>query len=499
MRISSGGQRSVVAARMLLPLLLAVCLETASTRRASAQLATEQPSSIIASATPVAPRFADLETSSRALSTTATTAASVKGPLVASILPNFYDPDDGTSFGELLRRALAANLELAAARLEIDKARARLAQARLRPNPSLEVETTSGRVVGNAGDYGFGVGATLPIEIYGRRDARVNLAEIAIEASESDVRNRERILTASILSCYADALAGLREIELVEQVLELETQTARFVQIRVNEGDAPPLELNLLQAEIERLRSRRQLAEGRLASALIGLKSLAGIDFAEPLRLREKIATADLGALPPTREDAVATAFRSRPDVAFARIEERASAAGLALVRAQARPDLAAYARYSQSRSVIGAPSGAFPQSDRSLTVGVTIGLPLFNKNQGAKTEAELTVRQAQARREFAERVVRSEVLGAYERYESANRAIRTLETAALPLVAQNVETFRRVYELGEIKITDLINEQRRLLDANRDLTEAMTERYRARADIYTALGATGSSANEPK
>jgi outer membrane protein TolC len=60
-----------------------------------------------------------------------------------------------------------------------------------------------------------------------------------------------------------------------------------------------------------------------------------------------------------------------------------------------------------------------------------------------------------------------------------------------LPRSRQNIETIRRVYELGELKITDLIAEQRRLLDANRDLTETLTERYRAQADLFIALGIT--------
>ena len=93
---------------------------------------------------------------------------------------------------------------------------------------------------------------------------------------------------------------------------------------------------------------------------------------------------------------------------------------------------------------------------------------------------------------EFAERVVRSEVLSAYQRWEAANRAVSTLQSSAIPLSRQNVETFRRVYELGEIKITDLITEQRRLLDATRDLTEALTLRYRAQADLKIAVGASG-------
>jgi outer membrane protein, heavy metal efflux system len=421
-----------------------------------------------------------------------TTVSAPSKPILVSVLPNYYNAQDGLSLNELINRALEANQDLAAVRLEIEKAKARLNQARLRPNPTLEFEQSSGRLVGSGGDGEFSIGASLPIEIYGRRTARINLAQIAIEASEAEVRNRERILVANVLTNYAEALAALRELEATENLLELDLQTTRFVQIRVNEGDVPPLELNLLQAEVERLRSRRELAEGRLQSSLTQLKLLAGINFDEPLRLSEQIGAAILPVLPATADAAVDIGLRTRPDVLLANIEEQVATAGLRLVRAESKPDLTAYTRYSQGRSVIDTPIGNFPQRDRSLTFGVAIGIPIFNKNQGAKAEAEINVRQAQARREFAERVVRGEILAAYQRIEAAGRAVSTLETAALPRITKNVETFRKIYEIGEVKITDLINEQRRLLDANRDLTEALTTRYRANADLLIALGGGG-------
>jgi outer membrane protein, heavy metal efflux system len=413
-------------------------------------------------------------------------------PILASVLPKYYNQQDGVSIGELIERALTNNQDLAAVRLEIERARARLAQARLRPNPTLEFEQSSGRLVGSGGDGEFTVGASLPIEIYGRRSARINAAQIAIEASLAEVRNRERQLAANILTNYAEALAALRELDATERLLELDLQTTRFIQIRVNEGETAPLELNLLQAEVERLRARRQLVEGRLDSALTQLKLLAGISFDEPLRLREQLTSAILPALPTTRETAVDIALRTRPDVLLAQIEEQVATAGLRLVRAQSRPDLTAYTRYTQGRSVVDTSIGNFPQRDRSLTFGVAIGIPVFNKNQGARAEAEIAVRQAQARREFAERVVRGEILAAYQRFEAAQRAVATLENAAIPRSTQNVETFRKVYELGNISITDLITEQRRLLDATRDLTEALTQRYRAQVDLNVALGASG-------
>lgn len=421
-----------------------------------------------------------------------TTNTSAVKPILVSVLPNYYNRQNGVSINELIERALQTNQELAATRLDIERARAGLNQARLRPNPTLEFEQTSGAILGSPGSGEFTVGASLPIEIYGRREARINIAQIEIEASLADVRNRERLLVSNILTVYAEALGALRELDATENTLELDLQTAKFVQIRVNEGDVAPLELNLLQAEVERLRSRRQLAEGRLEAAIINLKTLAGIPFEDALRLREQLNTTMLPALPPTRELSIEAALKTRPDILLTQIEERVAAAGLRLVRAASRPDLTAYTRYTQGRLGFDNAEGRYQSRNRALTFGVAIGLPLFDKKQGAKAEAEIVVRQAQARREYAERGVRGEILAAYQRFEAASRAVSTLENAAIPRSVQNVETFRKVYELGEIKITDLIAEQRRLLDANRDLTEALTQKYRAQVDLNVALGAGG-------
>lgn len=412
-------------------------------------------------------------------------------PLVVSVLPNYYNQTDGIPLAEIVRRAFETNGDIKIARLEVERAKARLQQARLRANPTLEVEQSSGRLVGSGGEGELSVGASLPLDVYNQRQRRIDVAQAEITLREAEVAARQRELAGQIFANYAEALAALREVQVLEDLLELDTQTTRFVQIRVNEGETAPLELNLLQTEVERLRARRQLAEGKLQAALSKLKFYAGVPFEESLKLREDITTARFMNVPTTIETGITVALANRPEIRVAELEEQLASAGLRLVRAQSKPDITAYTRYTQGRSVVELPTGAFPQRDRGLTFGMAIGIPIFNKNQGAKAEAEIAIRQAQERRAFAEQVIRSEIVAAFQRIEAANRALSTLETGVLPRSRVNVETIQKVYEIGELKITDLIAEQRRLLDANRDVTETLTERYRANADLFIALGIT--------
>jgi cobalt-zinc-cadmium efflux system outer membrane protein len=414
-----------------------------------------------------------------------------EGLTVSPIVARYYDPLQGESSADLVRRALLSNCELAAARLEISRARARLRQAGVRPNPTLDVEQTTGRFTGSAGERETSIGVSLPLEMAGQRRRRIDVAQAELEATEAEVAERERQLAGEVLASYAEALAATRELEITEGLNDIDLQTTRFVQARVNEGESAPIELSLLQVEVDRLKSRRALVEGRLQATLFRLKNLAGIPIDEPLRLRETFSTSQSQWQRPASLDAaVEIALRTRPDLRLARLNVEVARAGLSLARSQAAPQLVASTKFIQNRSVFNeTPVGPISDRDKLLTFGVSVGIPVFNRNQGAKAEAALAITQAQRRQEFLETVVRSEVASAYARIDAVQRALVTFDQGVIGRSNDNIRVIRAAYQIGEFKITDLLAEQRRLLDSQRDFTETLTERYRALADLQSAMG----------
>lgn len=404
----------------------------------------------------------------------------------------YFDPIQGVSSNDLVQRALTSNLELAAVRLEISRARARLRQAGLRPNPTLDVEQTSGRFTGSAGERETSIGVSLPLEMAGQRKRRIELAQAQLEATEAEVADRERQLAREVVASYAEALAALRELEITEGLKDIDLQTTRFVQARVNEGETAPIELSLLQVEVDRLRSRRALVEGRLQATLLRLKNLAGIPFNEPLRLREDLSTSQAEWQRPASLDAaVEIALRTRPDLKLAQLNLEVARAGLNLVRSQSGAEVVASAKYIQNRSVFNeTPVGPISDRDKLLNFGVSVGIPVFNRNQGAKAEAALAISQAERRQEFLQTVVRSEVASAYARVEAVQKSLTMFDQGVIARSNDNIRAIRAAYQIGEFKITDLLAEQRRLLDSQREFTEALAERYRAMADLRTAIGA---------
>jgi cobalt-zinc-cadmium efflux system outer membrane protein len=412
--------------------------------------------------------------------------SSVTNPVVAL----YFDPLQGTSSRDLIQRALGSNGELAAARLEVERARARLRQAALRKNPSVDIEHATGAFTGSPGERETSIGLSIPLELGGLRQRRIDLAKASLEATEAEIQNRERQLASEVYAIYAEAMAALRELQITENLNDIDTQTTRFVQARVNEGESAPIELNLLRVEVDRLRSRRALSEGKLKASLLKLKLVAGLFSDEPLRLREELESPQLQSPPASVSAAIELALRSRPDLRLARLNEELAQAGLRLAQAEARPEVIPFTKYTVGRSIIeDTPVGSLIDHDKTISFGVSIALPIFNRNQGDKAEAALAISQAEKRRQFLEQIVRSEVSSAYERYEAARNAVQVYQQGVIARSNENIRAIRAAYEIGEFRISDLLTEQRRLAESQQEFTQALAEKYRALADIHTALG----------
>src|SRR6266542_2304616 len=448
----------------------------------------------VAAQNPAAPHVNAAE--SRKIETAIIPALKTSDPTVKTSDPTesaiaaYVDRAQGLSSIDLVQRALASNAQLAAVRMDIDRGRGRLRQAGLLPNPTVDFEQVTGRLTGSAGERSTTVGFSLPIELGGKRKRRIELAQAELEAAEAEVADRERRLILDVRVAYIQALAALRELEITAEINSLDSQTARFVEARVSEGDAAPLEFNVLRVEVDRLRSRRAMIEGRLQAALLLLKNQAGIPDGQVLRLSEDLDAPVLRNPPDSLEAAPEIALRSRPDLRLARLNEEAAQAGLRLARAQATPDVTAFSRYSVGLSSFDqTPVGAISDKDRLLSFGVIVSLPIFNHNQGAKAEAAAAITQAERQRQFTESLVRAEVASAYARYQAATQTLKTFEEGVINRSNENIRVLRASYQIGAFRITDLINEQRRLMDSQREYTETLAERYRALADLQAALG----------
>jgi cobalt-zinc-cadmium efflux system outer membrane protein len=409
-------------------------------------------------------------------------------------ISNYFDAANGTRVEQLVQTALARNADLLAVRQRITEAQGLLRQSGFRTNPSIDASVGNGRILGSAGEREISFGYNHVFELGGKRERRVEVSEIGVKLAQFEVADRERLLKAELRSGYAEALAAVRSLEIVDQQLQLNQETFRVTGARVQQGEAPPLDQSLIQVEVGRLQSDRILFENQLQRAIFALKPLVGINIDEPLRL-----TGDLRVQPvlASQSEALAKALSERPDLQAARIEEKLRDAETRSTRAEAVPNLIASGRYTHTNSAFDqlglTTSGAttpLRDADNILTGGISIILPFRNRNQGLIQAAIARTDAARLRRQFVEQVIAQEVRSAYSRYEATQRALIVFDQSVLNRSADNVRIIQAAFNAGELRLFDVINEQRRLTDTQRAYTDVLRQYYIAVVELERAVGA---------
>jgi len=332
----------------------------------------------------------------------------------------------------------------------------------------------------------------LPLELGGRRSTRIAVAEKEVEVREREVANRERLLAGEIRMKFGEALSQAMKLSFTDELVEANQQSFNLIAAKVVEGATPPLEQNMALVELNRLKSMRESLASKVEVSLFELRNLLGVAPEQPLRLK-----GDFNHLVdqlPSSSEATEHALRERPDVQAFRANENLALARIDQARAEGRLDASltgGYERMNSSFPVFGVNEHGQLQPVQDvfhfLKFGVSLDLPVRNKNQGAIEAAVAESEAAKSRREFAELTVRREVASAYAQYDRAVRAEEIFRLGARDPAKANLDVVRQTYELGSKTLLDFIGEQRRFIELENDFIDAQLAVYNARVEIERA------------
>lgn len=398
---------------------------------------------------------------------------------------------NGRSVDDLVKAALANNLEVLAMRKEAEAGEALIRQARLRANPSLEVSGT--RQIGGMGDNSVMVQGALPLELGGRRAARINVAEKELEIRRQALAERERQLAADVRAKFGEAIATIYKLKFAEDILAMMEQNVQLVSARVQEGRTPPLEESQEFVELNRIRAVRETSEGAVEVRLFELRNLVGMVPEDALTLKGDLNT--LNRTLPPQVGAEQMALQSRPDLLGAISVEKLAAARVGQARSEGRVDadvMVGYQRMQSGFPLLGVDemSGALLPIEQRMnffTFGVRLNLPVRNRNQGLVAASLLEEQAAKNRREFGELTIRREVAVAYARYNRAFRAMEIYRVGVRDRADANAEVVRQTYELGSKTLLDYIAEHHRYIEIENQFIDAQLEAYLAMVEVLKA------------
>ncbi len=390
---------------------------------------------------------------------------------------------------ELVARAITENPDLHAARAEVDAAMGRVQQAGLRPNPMLDL----GGQKALGPDNNVMIGVTVPLDRGGRKEARVAVAERELQMKRAQVLDRERRLAAEVRLKAGEYFAGTRNLAVTDELLRANRDALRLVQERVRQGATPPLEENLMLVEVNRLEAAREVQASRIEVAALQLKAMAGMAPDVAFSLRGELAPP---RSVPERTEALRRTLEARPDLVASRAEAATSGARIRKEQAEGRWDASVNVGYQ--RQDFGFMLSGLTDSGATRPIqdvfhyfgaGVTITLPVRNRNQGNIAAAEAEARAAERRLEFMELMARQEGGAAFTQYEAAQRSLQIYERGVRDVARRNLDIVRRTYELGRTTLLDVIAEQRRYIEIENGYTEALRQVYDAAVEIERAVG----------
>lgn len=381
-------------------------------------------------------------------------------------------------------RLALAQPGLQAAALEVAASEAAAGQAGSLPNPELGW-LREGR---DAGARTTTVQLSQPIELGGKRRARVALARGEVALARSELAARRREVRADVIAAWHAVLAGQEQQRQAQALNGLARRSVEVAARRVAAGKVSPIDetrarLAAVDAATELARADAELAVARTRlGALVGRPAAALVLAPQHDETLHEAPHEGLPAVPPL--EALLARSGEPGTVGRARSQLAAQEAQAGVERAARIPDLTLTVG-SQRDDQVGR---------RQAVFGVSVPLPLFNRNQGRLTAA--LRRTDKAREELAAaRVAADAALAeARTRYDAAHNEASLLGRDVIPQARSAYDLTLTGFEAGKFAFLDVLDAQRTWYQAQSRHAAATLAAWRAWADIERLAGAAEPS-----
>jgi len=398
-------------------------------------------------------------------------AAAAQSPASGPLQKETWTLDDALDAAE------AVNPEIVVERRNVDLATAAIWEARLYPNPELQLgvedwRTQDGLTWSHAKRL---AGIEFPLVLGGRLGAATSAAEAQRDAAAVHYVWRKREILGGVKLAFVEVLAARKNLELTRETRDLARSFRDATDERFRAQAIPEMEVLKASVNAARADSDVSLAEKRLAIAEKSLLAAIGkADLPMPAitgELAARFQDPDLVAL---REQVTAR----HPLLEEAQRSRQAAERELDLARAERVPDLG-----------LQIAAGKDPEDENIVQAGLTIPLGVFNRNQ-AKIESA-SIRRDQAQRRIA--VTLNELVLSLEEtsrsFAAAQERVSVYEQEILPKAQRALDQTNEGHRLGKFGFLDVLDAQRTLAEAKAAYAEGVAELNRAATNLETLTG----------
>lgn len=380
---------------------------------------------------------------------------------------------DRLSLEQLEASALASHPAITRSRAQVNSRQGQYFQAGLPFNPTFRYQSGE---IGNEGSSGqhsarfsqefitankLGIAQQVQAREIQKQQAQLRIAEL-------------RVLTR-IRTAFAAAAVSQSRTELTQQIVDLAEKSLESVQALLDAKEASNIELLQAKVEVDQAHinfenARTQLeADRRALAAAAGITELPQIALAisEELHLESTPWDGLLGELTTTS-----------PEIAAAGSELERARWALQLACAQVTPNIT-------GQIGVGVDTAT---DDTFAIVGVSVPLPIRNRNQGNIQSARADIAAASAAIEETRLSLDGRLADVVGRYRTARQRYERLQSKIVPNAEQTYQLSRKSFEAGESDFLQLLTVQRTLFTTRLSVLDALGQAKQAAAEIEGLL-----------
>lgn len=347
--------------------------------------------------------------------------------------------------------------------------------AGLRPNPTLSVEAEN--VLGTGPYAGFGgaertISLSVPLELGGKRQARVNVAQAERAAAGVGVLAARADLTQRVTEAFVLMAAAERRLEIYRSAVQWAERAAHAAGERVRAGKASPIEEQRAQVLLVGAQTQLGKAERALILSRGDLARLTGDGAANTIAAGWFDAFSGPRPLAPPQPLLTEAAAQAQLTLAGARLDA---------ARRERVPDVTLTAgtrRYGGT-------------SDRAAVLALSIPLPFFNPGTAAVARAAAEREKAVAERETAAIDAQQGLAHAAAEVDDARAVAQAAAGPALTAAQEAARIARLGYAEGKFGQLEMIEAERSLAQTREAALDATTDYHLTQARMARQQGST--------
>lgn len=363
---------------------------------------------------------------------------------------------------EAIDIALRKNPELTALALELDAAEAREKQAGLWSNPRFEAESEnfSGDNPGfNRAENTFTIAQ--PFLMGGKIKLRKNIAEKEKEILRFNYETKKIDLILKVEEAVYDILLAQKNLAFAMEAQKIAKDIYDFNLERVMDKDSTTqlllsAEIELSQADLEVLNAKKNLE--------IAKRNLTNLWGEPEILIGECKGSLDRKFNVPKYNELKRLFLENNPEIKTIKVQAEKGNFLLRFAKAERIPDVE-----------LGLGVRRFEEDETySFVAGISVPLPLFNRNQGSIQEALVNVKKVEV---DGNKVINSLILElneAYRTFQTTMHQVNVFKETILPKTERYFTLTKKGYNEGAFEYLEVLDAERRRVETRKRYVESL-------------------------